>query len=72
MSILLYLNRIKDVFEPETGKIAIESLALSIINYCVPVYGTTNTPLLFYTTIPFYTTLMLQKMQRTQFCCWGS
>lgn len=42
MGILLYLNRVKDKFEATTLKTVIESLALSIVNYCLPVYGTTN------------------------------
>ncbi len=53
MAILLYLNRIKDKFEPETWKIGVESRAISSINYCLPVYGKTNATL-------------LQKMQRLQ------
>ncbi len=35
MGILFFLNRIKDKFEINTRKIVIQSLALSIINYCV-------------------------------------
>ncbi len=42
MWILFFLNRIKDKFQINTRKIVIHSLALSIINYCLPVYGTTN------------------------------
>ncbi len=47
IGILFFLNRIKDKFEISTRKIVIQSLALSIINYCLPVYGTTNNTLLW-------------------------
>ncbi len=46
MEILFFLNRIKDKFEINTRKIAIQFLALSISTYCLPVYGTTNSTLL--------------------------
>ncbi len=46
MWILYFLNRIKDKFEINTRKIVIQLLALIIINYCLPVYGTTNSALL--------------------------
>ena len=46
MGILFFLNRIKDKFDFDTRKTVIQSLALSIINYCLPVYGTTNSTLL--------------------------
>ena len=46
MGILLFLNRVKDKFEAATRKTVVESLALSIVNYCLPVYGTTNNTLL--------------------------
>ncbi len=42
MAILLFLNRVKDKFEAATRKTVVESLALSMINYYFPVYGTTN------------------------------
>lgn len=42
MGILLYLNRVKHKFVATTLKTVIESLALSIVNYCLPVYGTTK------------------------------
>ncbi len=45
-TLFFFLNRIKDKFEINTKKIVIQSLALSIINYCLPVYGTTNSTLL--------------------------
>ena len=46
MGNLLFINRIKDKFDSVTRKIAIESLALSNINYCLPIYGTASTTLL--------------------------
>lgn len=46
MGSLLFLNRIKDKFDNTTRKIAIESLALSTINYCLPIYGTANNTLI--------------------------
>ena len=46
MGILFFLNRIKDKLEAATRKTVVESLALSIINYCLPVYGTTNNTLI--------------------------
>ena len=33
MGTLIYLNRLKDSFEPETRLIVVQSLALSLINY---------------------------------------
>ncbi len=46
MGILFFLNRIIDKFDINTRKIVFQSLALSIINYCLPVYGTINSTLL--------------------------
>ncbi len=46
MGILFFLNRIKDKFDINTRNIVFQSLALNIINYCLPVYGTTNSTLL--------------------------
>ncbi len=43
---LLFLNRVKDKFESDTRKTVVESIALSVMNYCLPVYGTTNATLL--------------------------
>ncbi len=42
MGILLAVNRIRDKFDAATRKIVIQSLALSGVNYCLQVYGTTN------------------------------
>lgn len=46
MGVLLFLNRIKDKFENETRTMVVQSLALSILNYCLPIYGSTNNTLL--------------------------
>ncbi len=45
MGQLLFLNTVKDKFETETIKTVVESIALSVVNYCLPVYGTTNATL---------------------------
>ncbi len=42
MGILLLVNRIRDKFDAATRKIVIQPLALSGVNYCLQVYGTTN------------------------------
>ena len=42
MGVLLYLNRIKRVFEPQTRVIVVQSLALSLINYCYIIWGSTS------------------------------
>ena len=42
MGVLIYLNRIKELFEPETRTIIVQSLALSLINYCFIVWGSTS------------------------------
>ena len=39
---LMYLNRVKDSFEPKTRIIVVQSLALSLINYCFVVWGLTS------------------------------
>ncbi len=44
MGVLLYLNLNK--FEATTLKTVVELLAISTINYCLPVYGTTNSTLM--------------------------
>ncbi len=46
IGILLFLNRVKDKFEAATRKTVAELLAISIINSCLPVYGTTNNTLM--------------------------
>ena len=40
MGTLLFLNRVKEKFETDTRRTVVQSLALSVINYCLPVYGT--------------------------------
>ncbi len=42
----LSLSRIKCKFEIDTRKIVARTLALSVINYCLSMYGTTNSTLL--------------------------
>ena len=39
---LIYLNRIKDRFDDEMRGMVVQSLALSIINYCLKVWGSTS------------------------------
>ncbi len=46
MGTLLYINRIKDYFDKTTRKFIVQSLALSILNYCNTIWGTTNNTLL--------------------------
>ncbi len=46
MGHLLFLNRVKDKFESKTRKTVVESIAHSVMNYCLLVYGTTNGTLL--------------------------
>ena len=42
MGVLIYLNRIKELFEPQTRIMVVQSLALSLINYCFIVWGSTS------------------------------
>ena len=42
MGTLVYLNRVKDLFEASTRKTVVQSLALSLINYCLVVWGSTS------------------------------
>ncbi len=46
MGTLLFLNGVKDKFETNTRKMVVQALVLSVINYCLPVFGTTNNTLL--------------------------
>ena len=39
MGTLVYFNRVKDLFEPNTCLMVIQSLALNVINYCFEVGG---------------------------------
>ncbi len=43
---LIYINRVSINFDKETRKIVVQSLVLSQINYCINIWGTTNTTLL--------------------------
>ena len=40
--ILIYLSKMKDSFDDETRVQVVQSLALSIINYCIKIWGSTN------------------------------
>ena len=42
MGTLIYLNRVKDCFEPATRSIVVQSLAMSIVSYCFTVWGSTS------------------------------
>ena len=42
MGILIFLNRIKDSIPLTTRTQVVETLALSIINYCLKIWGTAN------------------------------
>lgn len=44
--LLFYLNRIKDQLDDSARKIVIQSLVLTIINYCSTIWGTTNKTLI--------------------------
>ncbi len=40
--VLMFINRIKDLFSSKTRKIVIQTLVLGIINYGMMIWGTTN------------------------------
>ncbi len=44
--ILMYINRIKDLFGSETRTMVVQKLVLSLINYGMAVWATTNKTLL--------------------------
>ena len=44
--ILMYINRIGDLFDKETRVVVVQSIALSLIEYCIRIWGTTNETLL--------------------------
>ena len=46
MGLLMFINRISKNFDKPTRKIVVQSLVLSAINYCISIWGTTNTTLL--------------------------
>ena len=46
MGTLMYINRVKHYFDQSTRKLIIQSLNMSIINYCNTIWGTTNNTLL--------------------------
>ena len=39
---LIYLNRVWETFEPECRVMVVQSLILSILNYCLSVWGSTT------------------------------
>ena len=39
---LIYLNRIKDRFDSEMRGMVVQSLAMSIVNYCLKIWGSTS------------------------------
>ncbi len=42
----MYINRIKHCFVKPTRILAVQSLVLRVLNYCVTIWGTTNNTLL--------------------------
>lgn len=46
MGMLLFINRISENFDKRTRVIVVKSLILSLINYCVSIWGSTNKTLL--------------------------
>ena len=46
IGLLIYLNRISMNFDKASRKIVVQTLVLSHINYCIRIWGTTNTTLL--------------------------
>ena len=47
MGMLLFINIISMNFDQSTRKIVIQSLVLSLINYCIGIWGSTNKTQLF-------------------------
>ncbi len=44
---LMYINRVKHYFDEPTRVLIIQSLVMSILNYCNTLWGATNNALLF-------------------------
>ncbi len=44
--ILMFINRVKDLFDKDTRLIAIHTLVLSVINYGLKIWGNTNETLM--------------------------
>nr|BDT62741.1 MAG: hypothetical protein [Metapenaeus ensis nimavirus] len=42
MGTLIYLNRVGNCFDNETRVVVVEALVLSLMNYCLNIWGTTN------------------------------
>ncbi len=47
MGTLMYINRVKHYFDEPTRVLIIQSLVMSILNYCNTLWGATNNALLF-------------------------
>ncbi len=82
MGHFLFLNtrRVKEKFESDTRKTVVESIGLSVMNYCLPVCGTTNATLLrecsnYKTSLPRYVLVErgdLTKLLLSLISCSGS
>ena len=46
MGTLMFINRVSDSFDQPTRVIIVQSLVLSLINYCIGIWGSTNMTLL--------------------------
>ncbi len=46
IGMLIYISRVSMNFDKTTRKIVVQSLVLSLINYCIRIWGTTNTSLI--------------------------
>ncbi len=46
MGTLIFINRHKNLFNKETRIMIVQTLALSIIKYCITIWGTTNSTLI--------------------------
>lgn len=46
MGILMFIRRIGDNFDKSTRKIVVQTLVLSVINYCICIWGSTNVTLI--------------------------
>ena len=46
MGILMFINRVSDFFDKPTRIVIVQSLVLSLINYCITIWGSTNKTLI--------------------------
>ncbi len=46
MGTLIYISRVSTNFDKSTRRIVVQALVLSLINYCIKIWGTTNSTLL--------------------------